>query len=81
MKTNGATPCQDAHDNAYNSELIPFAETALTRSPLPLTRSNLLCAVLRHIVCPVSPTGFAALQFSISRVPPKLLHEFPRSRW
>ena len=26
MKTNGATPYQDAYDSTYSSELLPFGE-------------------------------------------------------
>ena len=38
VKTNGATPCQDAYDSTYPSELLPFGELVLFRIPLPHTR-------------------------------------------
>ena len=38
MKTNGATPYQDAYDSTYSSELLPFGELVLFRIPLPHTR-------------------------------------------
>ena len=37
MKTNGATPYQDAYDSPYNSELLPFGELVLFRIQLPHT--------------------------------------------
>ena len=36
VKTNGATPYQDAYDSTY--ELVPFGELVLFRIPLPHTR-------------------------------------------
>ena len=38
MKTNGATPYQDACDSAYTSELLLFGEVVLFRIQLPHTR-------------------------------------------
>ena len=38
VKTNGATPYQDACDSTYSSKLIPFGELVLFRIPLPHTR-------------------------------------------
>ena len=38
VKRNGATPCQDAYDSTYSSELLPFGELELFRIPLPHTR-------------------------------------------
>ena len=38
VKTNGATPYQDAYDSTYSSELLPFGELVLFRVPLPHTR-------------------------------------------
>ena len=38
VKTNGATPYQDAYDSTYSSELLPFGELVLFRIPLPHTR-------------------------------------------
>ena len=38
VKTNGATPHQDAHDSTCSSERLPFGELVLFRIPLPHTR-------------------------------------------
>ena len=38
VKTNGATPYQDAYESTYSSELLPFGELVLFRVPLPDTR-------------------------------------------
>ena len=38
VKTNGATPYQDAYDSTYSSELLSFGELVLFRIPLPHTR-------------------------------------------
>ena len=38
VKTNGATPYQDAYDSTYSSELLPFGELVWFRIPLPHTR-------------------------------------------
>ena len=38
VKTNGATPHQDAHDSTYSFELLPFGELVLFLIPLPHTR-------------------------------------------
>ena len=38
LKTNGATPHQDAYDSTYTSEHLPFGELVLFRIPLPHTR-------------------------------------------
>ena len=38
VKTNGATPYQDAHDSTYSSERLPFGELVLFRIPLSHTR-------------------------------------------
>ena len=38
MKSNGATPYQDAYDSTSSSELLPFGEFVLFRIPLPHTR-------------------------------------------
>ena len=38
VKTNGATPNQDAYDSTYSSELLPFGELVLFRTPLPHSR-------------------------------------------
>ena len=38
MKTNGATPHQDAHDSTCSSERLLFGELLLFRIPLPHTR-------------------------------------------
>ena len=38
VKTNGATPHQDAYESTYSSELLPSGELVLFRVPLPDTR-------------------------------------------
>ena len=38
VKTNGATPNQDAYDSTYSSEFLPFGELVLFRIPLPHIR-------------------------------------------
>ena len=38
VETHGATPCQDAYDSAYTSQILPFGELDPLRIPLPHTR-------------------------------------------